>query len=668
MLDLVKSGSARCTALLLIVLATACGGGSDGTGPGPGPGPGPSGSFTISATANALTIARNLNGSLTITITRAGGFSGAVDLTATGLPSGVTASFSPAQVPAGQTTTTLTVTPGGTAVVATSSFTIQATGTGVASQSLTVQLTVTSPPLAGPFTLSLSVSSYLALPPQILSWMPELTITRNPGFTGPVAISVTGVPPLLVAAVTPTNVTGTTARMGIIDGGVPPGTYTATIRGVAAGGLGEQSIMLPITVAPPTVGSIQWKFCENGNRAPQWFLAVRDGTGPWTRIVPSAVPGGVQYAFNLTQATAQAALVTLDSGGFRATIYQSTAQEMTARAGSECTLNPGVSQRTVTGQVTGVGSNELSMTSMGWWFQSLLGPGTYTMLNQPAGPIDLLTVRGNLTQQLDFAIAEGVFRRGVNTAAGGSNAVIDFNSAEPFVPTASTWTFTNTQGQPFSTEVHLLTAGGSALLMHHGAGLDRAHTVRTMYNVPPTVTIQGDLHQMLATMTALGPTRASKQIVTYARTFANRSVSFGPDLPAPAVTAVTPGAPAGRVQATGTLPAEYNAGVTLDLTQTSIARFGTLHATRGFLGAGANYLVQMPDLSSALGWDRQFAMRGGVSTEWWVSGNGPALDIGDGRYHFTSVRARWTGAQTGVTMPAEGATYLIARQKGVLVP
>ena len=138
-------------------------------------------------------------------------------------------------------------------------------------------------------------------------------------------------------------------------------------------------------------------------------------------------------------------------------------------------------------------------------------------------------------------------------------------------------------------------------------------------------------------------------------------------MPAANVSAIA-GTPLGRLRAQGILPAEYNAGVSLDVTQTSTARFFTMYASRGFLGAGNAYDLQMPDLSGAIGWDTQFAIRAGIATNWWVSGGGPTLDFFDGRYLFNTTRSRWTGIMTGIVAPTDGAVFLSARTVGTAVP
>jgi hypothetical protein len=86
--------------------------------------------FSIGASPASLSIAQGSAGNSTITVTSLNGFNSATTLSASGLPSGVTASFSPNPVtpPAnGNTTSTLTLTASGTAT--TGNATVTVTGT-----------------------------------------------------------------------------------------------------------------------------------------------------------------------------------------------------------------------------------------------------------------------------------------------------------------------------------------------------------------------------------------------------------------------------------------------------------------------------------------------------------------------------------------------------------
>ncbi len=660
--------ASRVLGALVVFMAAGCGGGGDSTG-GTGPGPGTStGAFALSSPAT-LSLVQGTSGAVTITIVRSGGFIGPVSLTVSGLASGVTGTLASSTVAAGSTTATLTLSSSATAAVGTTTVTITGTASGVSSATAAVALTITAPVSTGPFTMALSVSSFLVLPSNQLPAFPQLTVTRNAGFSGAVALTTTGLPGTLVAAYSPSNLTGTTASVAILDIGTPPGTYTATIHGTAAGGLGERTLTFQIVVAPATTGSIHWKICSGST--PQYFFAVKDGSGPWTRIMPSA---DTVYSFNIASATGSIAMVTNDSGGYRTTIYQYTAAEMAARAASQCTLVQNVTSRTANGTFGGVTGFRTSQVGMGWWFGSANGNGSFSLLNLPPGPLDVVAFRnGEISAALEIPVDRAIIRRGVNPASGAALPVLDFAAAESFAPTTSTWTFTNVgAGEPMSVSQLFATASGTSAYFSLYPGVDRAQTVRTIYGVPLAQTIAGDLHQVVATINTVGtpaaaPNRASRQIVAYARTLtADRTIAFGPAMPAPAVTVVS--SSAGRLRASGTLPTEYSAGVSFDMTQTSTARFATIHTTRDFLGTAGSYDVQFPDLSGAVGWDTQFALRSGAPVNWWVSGGGPVLDLYDGRYLFNSTRSRWTGATTGIVAPADGATYLMGRVIGTTTP
>jgi hypothetical protein len=102
--------------------------------------------FTIGASPSSLTVTQGGNGASTITITSQSSFNSATTLSATGLPSGVTAAFStnPVTPPAnGSATSTLTLTASATAI--TGAATVTVTGTsGSLTHSTTIALTVNS--------------------------------------------------------------------------------------------------------------------------------------------------------------------------------------------------------------------------------------------------------------------------------------------------------------------------------------------------------------------------------------------------------------------------------------------------------------------------------------------------------------------------------------------
>src|SRR5437764_14863760 len=72
---------------------------------------GTSSDFTITAAPNSVSVAQGSNGSSTITTSVSGSFNNAIALSASGVPSGTTVSFSPTSIAApGNGTSTMTIT------------------------------------------------------------------------------------------------------------------------------------------------------------------------------------------------------------------------------------------------------------------------------------------------------------------------------------------------------------------------------------------------------------------------------------------------------------------------------------------------------------------------------------------------------------------------------
>src|ERR1035438_7670542 len=107
-------------ALSLCVILPSCGGVSQNTNLG---------SFTLSDSPGSITVSQDGQGTSAITIVPVDGFSGTVSLSASGLPSGVRATFNPNPATA-SSTLTLAATP--TAGTGTASITI--TGTSSTSE------------------------------------------------------------------------------------------------------------------------------------------------------------------------------------------------------------------------------------------------------------------------------------------------------------------------------------------------------------------------------------------------------------------------------------------------------------------------------------------------------------------------------------------------------
>lgn len=96
--------------------------------------------FTMTLSSPTMTVQQGAQSSMTITIARSGSFSGAVALAASGLPTGITASFNPASVTG--TTSTLTLTASASVPAGTANVSITGSATGVTNQTASFALTV----------------------------------------------------------------------------------------------------------------------------------------------------------------------------------------------------------------------------------------------------------------------------------------------------------------------------------------------------------------------------------------------------------------------------------------------------------------------------------------------------------------------------------------------
>jgi subtilase family serine protease len=210
--------------------------------------------FTIAASPASVTVTQGAGGTSTITITSTGGFNSATTLSASGLPTGVTAAFSTNPVtPAanGSATSTLTLTASSSATVGAATVTITGTS-GSLTHSTTIALTVNASSGTANFTLALSPSSFTI--DERGSVSTTLTVTSVNGFHSAVDLSVNEFPSGVSATasanpVTPpangsvkVTITWSASRRA------PTGTTTIDLIGTSGSLTNETPVS--ITVAP----------------------------------------------------------------------------------------------------------------------------------------------------------------------------------------------------------------------------------------------------------------------------------------------------------------------------------------------------------------------------------------------------------------------------------
>ncbi|HZD96493.1 MAG TPA: hypothetical protein VE133_19685 [Candidatus Sulfotelmatobacter sp.] len=190
------------------------------------PGCGGAPDFTLSASPASLTVAQGGSGTSTITVNPVGGFTGSVTLSASGLPTGVTASFSTNPT---TSTSALTLTASGTA--ATGAATVTITGTaGTLSHATTVSLNVAAP--AQPdFSLSASPTSVSVT--QGGTGSSTVTVNKVNGFTSSVTLSASGLPTGVTASFGTNTTTTTSAVTFTAASTAATGSFSVTVTGTS---------------------------------------------------------------------------------------------------------------------------------------------------------------------------------------------------------------------------------------------------------------------------------------------------------------------------------------------------------------------------------------------------------------------------------------------------
>jgi hypothetical protein len=234
----------------------------------------PPNDFSISASPTTLSLGQNATGTSTISTAVTSGSAQSITLSVGGTPSGATASLSPANVTAGNSST-LTVN-AGTAVAG--SYTLTITGTsGSTTHTTNVTLTVTAPPPPNDFSISASPTTLSLV--QSTSGTSSISTAVTSGSAQGVTLSVSGTPSGASASLSPASITaGGSSTLTVNAGSAGAGTYTLTITGTGTSATHATTVSL--TVTAPTSSSIVNGDFETGTLS------------GWTSTGPNAVVTG----------------------------------------------------------------------------------------------------------------------------------------------------------------------------------------------------------------------------------------------------------------------------------------------------------------------------------------------------------------------------------------
>src|SRR5215469_10652417 len=259
----------------------------------------------FSLSASPATVAQGGSGKSTITVTPTSGFTGTVAFTASGLPAGVTPSFSTTNA----TTSVLTLSASST--VATGTSTVTVTGTsGTLSHTATFTLTVTAAAPAADFSLSASPGTVAIS--QGMSGTKTITVNQLNGFAGTVALSASGLPTGVTPSFNPTNATTTSVLTLSASSTAATGNYTVTITGTSGTLTHTTTVSLNvIAVAAPdfNLSASPATVPQGGSGKSTITVTPTSGfNGSVNLAASSGLPAGVTPSFSPTSATSTSTL------------------------------------------------------------------------------------------------------------------------------------------------------------------------------------------------------------------------------------------------------------------------------------------------------------------------------------------------------------------------
>ena len=304
------------TAVSAAVALAACSGGDDG-------GTEPTPAISIALSSSALNITQGTTGTVTVNLTRSGGFAGDVAVTVEGLPGTVTFTSAPATIGASVSSAVITFNVGGAAAPGAINATVKATGTGVSAVTAPVVITVVAAPTPS-YTLAVANATVTAT--QGGTATQTVNITRTGGFTGAVALSVDGLPTGVTAAFDQANPTGNTSTLTLTAAAnATTGTSTVTVKGSATGP-GDKTATFQLTVNAAPAGG----FTLGMNPAALTLTQGLSGTSTVNitrtggfagsvKLEVSNLPNGVTAAFNPTDATGTTSTLTITASATAAT-------------------------------------------------------------------------------------------------------------------------------------------------------------------------------------------------------------------------------------------------------------------------------------------------------------------------------------------------------------
>jgi hypothetical protein len=379
--------------LCLVALIAGCGSTTSGSGSTT------SGTFTLGANA-AVTVTQGQTSTITVTPTSANSFTGSVQVSVSGLPTGVTVSPATAALTMGSSTT-FTLTAAADALLGTTTVKVYGSS-GILSTSTSVALTVvaTTPISTGDFTLTASPST-LALT-QGTSGQVTLSGAAIDGFSGTIAVAVNGLPTGVTASPTTISVTpNTPVVVTLTAASNAPVTGPVTVHFVGTSGDLSSSTSVALTVVATTpVTSADFTLTA----APS-TLPLTQGTNGQVTLSSTAIGG-----FSGTIAVAVNGLPTgVTASPTTISVTPNTPFVVTLTATSNAPVTGPVAVNFVgtSGTLSHTATIQLSVVAAGPDFAMTVTPNTLTLpQGSQSDPLQVgVTATGGFTGTVTFAVS-----------------------------------------------------------------------------------------------------------------------------------------------------------------------------------------------------------------------------------------------------------------------
>ncbi len=443
----------------------------------------PTPGFTLGVTPRAISVMQGNAGSSTVITAVSGGFNSALALSASGQPSGVTVTFSPASIAApGSGTSTATFSVGSTAA-GTYPITITATG-GSVIRTATVTLTVSA---VSSFTLAASPTTVSVAPGS--AGTSTISTAISGGFNDTIALSASGQPTGVIVSFSPSSIaapgSGASTAIFTVAATMATGTYPITIT--ATGGGLTRTATLTLTIS--TVASFVFA------ATPSTVLVTPGNVGNST--VLTAISGGFNNAVTLS-ASGQPAGVTVSFSP------ASIAAPGAGVSAATFTVDPSMAVGTYPITVTAIGGGVTRTTTITLIVSAV---PSFTIAASPAA---ITVVQGSAgTSTISATISGGVFTGNISVwATGQPSGVSVAFSPTNIQPSTGATTATFTVSTAAATGTYLITLHGNS---GSTGGGTRTTTVTLIIIPVPSYTL-------LAAPTALSVMRGSTGIATVSTT------------------------------------------------------------------------------------------------------------------------------------------------------